>query len=928
MNNKARKNMLVIIAMFLMMTPYKINAQTDGRNRITTTIIADALNLMPTNDKASQDKLMLEIIDNGPYGIVELAKLLRPASIGGNAKVEYAFDGLCDFVTGSEKKKYKEILAEGLFGALDVVENDEVKAYLITLFQSFGDINHVEKLMQFTNDTNLFDVTIQTIASIRGGGFYIRQLVDNCKPENRCVMSYAIANQKVGGVDDILIQWLEDADIKTQEAIYYALSIVGNEKSLTLLSNKAKSLKYNYEPTDVTAAYIRLLGKYASRKEVEVVEPAALSLLKSKNSNVRIAALNLLVETEGEEAVVFLLKSLIDKDKQVRVSALDCLKPYADSLVCAKVVATMKSKNTVVEAISWLGDVKCKTQMEYLENQLDSKNPEAVSEAIKSIVNVADKDEMKMLLPLLGTEYQHVIKSAIVTTKNDFSELIYAALDGNDQQRIAALSIIESRSFMLAQHDVRKLIKSENQEVKTAAYKALKGVCNIGSAGYLSEMLQTVEDQYVEDVQTAIIKSMATANDEAKENFVALLKYVRPEILTRFYKIFAYLSNDMSIAKLMDGYRSNSTRNEALDAMLSIDNEKFTDTLYNIGINDYANQERIMQRYVYLIYKSDRSSVEKLNSYRLVLGLDPNTELKNMILKYIEANQSYQGIMLAANYLDEKESAQQAANSILNIATKHPEYNGKEISDLLIRIKDILNDGDAMYKRTQIDEHLKKIALTPKFELSDEEKTEGFVVLFDGTNLDKWVGDKTDYIVQNGNIYVTANYGDEGNLYTAEEYADFVYRFEFCFTRPGVNNGVGIRTDMHTDAAYYGMEIQILDHDDPIYAGLRDYQVHGSVYGVIPAKRIVFPELGTWNTEEIYAKGDHIRVTVNGEVIVDGDIRKACNGRSVAPEGVKGAVSGTIDHNNHPGLFNKSGKISFCGHGEGLLIRNVRIKKL
>ena len=98
---------------------------------------------------------------------------------------------------------------------------------------------------------------------------------------------------------------------------------------------------------------------------------------------------------------------------------------------------------------------------------------------------------------------------------------------------------------------------------------------------------------------------------------------------------------------------------------------------------------------------------------------------------------------------------------------------------------------------------------------------------------------------------------------------------------------------MHADAAYYGMEIQILDHDAPIYKGLRDYQVHGSVYGVIPAKRLVFPELGTWNTEEIYAKGDHIRVTVNGEVILDGDIRKACNGRNMAPEGKKGAVSGT-----------------------------------
>ena len=87
----------------------------------------------------------------------------------------------------------------------------------------------------------------------------------------------------------------------------------------------------------------------------------------------------------------------------------------------------------------------------------------------------------------------------------------------------------------------------------------------------------------------------------------------------------------------------------------------------------------------------------------------------------------------------------------------------------------------------------------------------------------------------NGCIYVTANYGNESNLYTVKEYQDFVFRFEFCFVRPGVNNGVGIRTPMGVDAAYYGMcESQILDHDDPIYAGLHEYQVHGSVYGVNP----------------------------------------------------------------------------------------------
>ncbi len=917
---------MIVIALFLM-TPYLIDAQTDSRNRVTSTVIADALNMLPANDKATEDKIMVEILETGSDGIVELAEMLKPSSVDGNAKIKYALDGLRNFVSDPANTKFRIPMSKGLYKAIELNDNDEVKAYLISLFRGFGNRKDVDFLLKYTQDENLAEVAIQTIASMPGAARPILDLAENSNPGNRKALAYAIADNSIKNTEDMLIQWLDGADVETQKAVYYALSVVGGEKSLNLLSVKAKSLKYNYDPTDATASYVGLLGKYAAKKDTVVVENGTAKMLKSKNADINIAAMNMLVQTKGDAAVEMLLKSLKNKDKQVRTAALELLKPMGDSVVCATVVKNMSKKHDV-EVLNWLGEVGDKTQLEYVVNQLASKDSLAVCEAIQSLIKIGDKDAMKNLVPFFGTVYQDVLKSAVISTHNDCDVMVAEALKGTNEQVIGALNVLESRTFINQVYAVRRLLNNDNQYVRAAAFKALKGVSNAGTAEYLRDLLVRVDEEYVTDVQDAIMKSMAYANDKSKSNFVYLLKNVEPAKITRFYRVFAYFGDGLSITKLMAGYKSEKTRNEALNALLSIDNVNLADTLYNIGINDKANMARVMERYVYLIDKSERPAMDKLNSYRLVLGLDPKADVKNQIIKYIEATQSYQGIIIASYYLDDEETAQQAANTIVNIAMKHPEFNGQEIKDLLLRVKDMPNDGDAAYKRTQIDEHIKKIAQTPKFELSDEEKAEGFVVLFDGTNLDKWVGDKNGYIIQNGNIYVSADYGDEGNLYTVDEYSDFVYRFEFCFMRQGVNNGVGIRTPMHADAAYYGMEIQILDHDDPIYAGIHDYQLHGSVYGVIPAKRMKFPELGTWNTEEIYAKGDHIRVTVNGEVIVDGDIRKACNGRAVAPEGQKNAKSGTIDQNNHPGLFNKSGKISFCGHGEGLLIRNVRVKEL
>ena len=199
---------------------------------------------------------------------------------------------------------------------------------------------------------------------------------------------------------------------------------------------------------------------------------------------------------------------------------------------------------------------------------------------------------------------------------------------------------------------------------------------------------------------------------------------------------------------------------------------------------------------------------------------------------------------------------------------------------------------------------INELPSTPVFSLPADEAAAGYEVLFDGRSLHKWTGNTTNYVPLDGTIDVTATYGGSGNLYTVGEYGDFILRFEFRFLTEGVNNGIGIRTPMGVDAAFHGMEIQILDHDAPIYKGISDYQQHGSVYGVIPAERVKFGELGEWNTEEIRAVGDRITVTVNGRVILDGNIREACHGHNVSEDGSK-VNPYTADHRNHPGLFRR-----------------------
>ena len=197
--------------------------------------------------------------------------------------------------------------------------------------------------------------------------------------------------------------------------------------------------------------------------------------------------------------------------------------------------------------------------------------------------------------------------------------------------------------------------------------------------------------------------------------------------------------------------------------------------------------------------------------------------------------------------------------------------------------------------------------------LSEEEAAEGFVSLFNGSDLSNWTGENHSYAVEDGTIVIRPTQGG-GNLYTEKEYSDFIFRFEFKLT-PGANNGLGIRAPLKGNAAYLGYELQILDNDAPVYAKLEPYQYHGSVYGIIPAKRGFQKPVGQWNSQEVWVKGDLIRITLNGTVILEGDLKEA-------------SKDGTIDGLEHPGLERSSGHIGFLGHGSLLWFRNIRIKEL
>ena len=177
-----------------------------------------------------------------------------------------------------------------------------------------------------------------------------------------------------------------------------------------------------------------------------------------------------------------------------------------------------------------------------------------------------------------------------------------------------------------------------------------------------------------------------------------------------------------------------------------------------------------------------------------------------------------------------------------------------------------------------------------------------YTPLLNGKDLTGWIGATKSYeIIEDG---VRCKRLGGGKMLTAKQYSDFIVRMEIKLP-PGGNNGLAIRAPGPGGSV---LELQVLDDPHKMFAKLKPDQYHGSAYGIKPAHRGYLRPTGEWNHQEVYVKGDHVRVTLNGYEILNVKLKEA------AP--------------NNAAALRTEGHFGFISHADPVAFRHVRIKEI
>jgi hypothetical protein len=201
-------------------------------------------------------------------------------------------------------------------------------------------------------------------------------------------------------------------------------------------------------------------------------------------------------------------------------------------------------------------------------------------------------------------------------------------------------------------------------------------------------------------------------------------------------------------------------------------------------------------------------------------------------------------------------------------------------------------------------------------EVSEDEKRDGYVLLFNGKDLKGWhrVGEGYGgWHVKDGALCVSKG---GGMLFTNAQYDHFILKVE-CKMSKGANSGVFLRVGNPRDEVQTGIEVQILD-DHGRKPGLHSC---GALYDLVPPRKIVTRPVGEWNAFVITVNRSRIQVELNGEQVSAINL-DAWEKPGTRPDGSKHKFRMALKD------FPRRGLIGLQDHGTPVCFRNIKLKPL
>lgn len=208
--------------------------------------------------------------------------------------------------------------------------------------------------------------------------------------------------------------------------------------------------------------------------------------------------------------------------------------------------------------------------------------------------------------------------------------------------------------------------------------------------------------------------------------------------------------------------------------------------------------------------------------------------------------------------------------------------------------------------------------------LTDAEKSEGWVLLFDGQTKNGWhsynkKGTLDDWQIDNGALTLNSTKKDI-DIVTDKEYENFHLKIDWNISEGG-NSGIifNVNESPKYDRDFKtGPEMQVLDNERHSDAKIPKHRA-GDLYDLIACSTETVKPAGQWNTAEIIKNNGSLEFKLNGTSVVT---------TTMWDDNWKKMVAGSKFKEWKDFGTYKKGVIALQDHGDKVMYRNIKLKEL
>ncbi|MGB9928720.1 MAG: HEAT repeat domain-containing protein [Methanosarcina sp.] len=328
---------------------------------------------------------------------------------------------------------------------------------------------------KFTYISNLLqlqqDKSIGPLQNEKDMNFCIRALDDE-NPEVRKVAAKVLGNIQNSKAEESLFKTLEDPSMEVRTIAVKALACTGSENSTdTLINQLEKMSEIDCEPS-YQICIIEALGKLHNERAVEPL----IKTLEDKNFQIRAAALHSLEILGGERV------------EEALITKLDAV---SDS---NKIHSTHSEFQKQV--IFTLGNVKSKKAVHVLIHKLEDKNPEIRKYAAESLGKIKDTQAVDPLLNHISDRNPEVRNSVayslgILKAEKAINPLLKMLTEKDPELRITAVYALGNIGNPKAIISLLETLKDNNSWVRKYAAEALG---KIGDPQAVNPLVKNLND--------------------------------------------------------------------------------------------------------------------------------------------------------------------------------------------------------------------------------------------------------------------------------------------------------------------------------------------------------------------------------------------------------------------------------------------------